>query len=73
MQGYQVSGIKPGSLVEEMGLGEGDVIVEANGVPIDSPTSGGQLFKQINEVDELIFMVEKPGGVVEEVQVPLDD
>jgi type II secretion system protein C len=73
MQGYQVSGIKPGSLVEEMGLGEGDVIVEANGVPIDSPTSGGQLFKQINEVDELIFMVKKPGGVVEEVQVPLDD
>jgi type II secretion system protein C len=73
MQGYQVSGIKPGSLVEEMGLGDGDVIVEANGIPIDSPTSGGQLFRQMNEVDELIFMVERPGGEVEEVQVPLDD
>ena len=73
MEGYQISGIKPGSLVEDMGLGDGDVIVEANGVAIDSPTSGGQLFRQINEVDELTFMVKKPDGSTEEIQVPLDE
>ncbi len=73
MQGYQISGIKPGSLVEEMGLSDGDVIVGANGVAIDSPTAGGQLFRQINEVDELTFTEEKPDGSTEEIQVPLDD
>ena len=73
MQGLQVSAIKPGSILEEIGLGDGDVITEANGLAMDSPTSSGQLFREMNEADELVISVTRADGSSEELQVPIDE
>ena len=42
MVGLQVNGIKPGSLFQEIGLQEGDLITQFNGIAIDSPDQSAQ-------------------------------
>ena len=42
MVGLQVNGIKPGSLFQEIGLQEGDVITQFNGIAINSPDQSAQ-------------------------------
>ena len=39
MVGVQVNAIKPGSLFEQIGLQNGDMITEFNGIPIERPGS----------------------------------
>ncbi|MEM7411909.1 MAG: type II secretion system protein N [Myxococcota bacterium] len=53
MVGLQVSGIKSGSLFEELGMQDGDVITEFNGIPIDSPDESVKILQELSEADEL--------------------
>lgn len=49
MVGVQVSSIKPGSLFEEIGIADGEVITELNGIAIDSPEASAQVMLELTE------------------------
>jgi general secretion pathway protein C len=55
MVGVQVSGIEDGSLYEEIGIQEGDVVTEINGIKIDSPEQGYNILKEIAGSPEIFF------------------
>jgi len=55
MKGVQVSQIKPGSVLEQAGLQEGDVITGVNGLAIDSPEQSPMLMQKLTEGGPLVF------------------
>ncbi len=62
MVGVQVSAIKPGSLFEQMGIQEGDVITELNGIRIDSPEQSAKILLELTSSEEFILQVEGAAG-----------
>ena len=48
MIGVQIRKPKPGSVFEQLGIQDGDVIVELNGIPIDSPEQTAQILAEIS-------------------------
>jgi general secretion pathway protein C len=55
MKGVQVSQIKPGSVLEQAGLQEGDVITGVNGLAIDSPEQSPMLMQELTKGGSLVF------------------
>src|SRR5262249_50687387 len=62
MVGVQVSSIKPGGVFEKMGLQDGDVITELNGVRIDSPEQSAKILLQLTSTDTFTLQVDRAGG-----------
>lgn len=62
MVGLQVNGIKPGSLFEEIGLQEGDVITEFNGIAINSPEESARILQEFAEADQFNVVVQGADG-----------
>jgi general secretion pathway protein C len=58
MVGLQVNAIKPGSMFEEMGLKNGDVITELNGIAIDSPEQSAKILAEFAGATEFSAVVE---------------
>lgn len=69
MVGLQVSGIKEGSLFEEFGIEEGDVITEFAGMAISDPSDGVQILQKFNEGGEFPVTVRDPDGGLREVNI----
>jgi len=72
MVGLQVSGIKEGSLFEELGIQEGDVITEFAGMPISDPSDGVQILQKFNEGGEFPITVDGLDGIRELNVVPTE-
>jgi general secretion pathway protein C len=53
MVGVQVSAIKPGSLFEELGIADGEVITQLNGIEINSPEASAEVMLELSEAKEL--------------------
>jgi general secretion pathway protein C len=62
MVGVQVSAIKPGSLFEKMGIQEGEVITELNGIRIDSPEQSAKILLELTRSQDFTIQVEGAGG-----------
>ena len=62
MMGFQVSGIKPGSLFEEMGVSNGEVITSLNGIAIDSPEASAEVMLELTEADTFDVTIDGPNG-----------
>lgn len=62
MAGLQVNAIKAGSLIEEVGLQNGDVIESANGILIDSPQASAEVFEELNDADEVDLEILRADG-----------
>jgi general secretion pathway protein C len=62
MVGLQVSGIKPGSLFESIGMQEGDVITEFNGIPISSPEDSARALQELGTAEVLDISGEGADG-----------
>jgi general secretion pathway protein C len=62
MVGVQVSAIKPGSLFEQMGVQEGDVITELNGIRIDSPEQSAKILLELTKSEPFTVQVEGASG-----------
>jgi general secretion pathway protein C len=62
MVGMQVNAIKGGSLFEEIGLQDGDVITELNGISIDSPEQSAKLLREFSDAQEFRMVVERKDG-----------
>jgi general secretion pathway protein C len=52
MVGVQLNAIKSQSLFSEMGIEDGDVITEMNGIAIDSPEQSAKLLQEFAEADD---------------------
>jgi general secretion pathway protein C len=72
MIGMRVNAIKPGSLFEEVGIQNGAIILELNGIAIDSPEASGQILSEFAEAQEFTVVVENPDGEeeVKTFQIP---
>lgn len=53
MVGLQVNGIQSGSLFQEIGMQDGDVITEFNGITISSPEESAQILQELGDADQL--------------------
>ena len=62
MVGLQVNGIKPGSLFQEIGLQEGDVITQFNGIAINSPDQSAKIFSELANAAEFNVVVRAADG-----------
>ena len=62
MVGLQVNGIKPGSLFQEIGLQEGDVITQFNGIAINSPDQSAKIFSELATAAEFNVIVRGADG-----------
>ena len=59
--GFAITMLRPGSLLAKMGLKKGDVVLEVNGMPLNSPEKGLQIFQQIREARSLKISLERRG------------
>jgi type II secretion system protein C len=62
MVGMEVSSIQSGSLWEELGIEEGDLITELNGIAIDSPGQSSKLLSEFAGSAEFTVTVEGAAG-----------
>jgi general secretion pathway protein C len=62
MVGVQVSSIKPGSLFERIGIQEGDVITELNGIRIDSPEQSAKILLELTSSETFTVQVQGASG-----------
>jgi general secretion pathway protein C len=63
MVGLQVNGIQPGSLFETLGVQEGDVITEFNGISISSPDESARIFSELSSAEQFNVTVRGADGV----------
>lgn len=62
MVGIQLSNVKPGSLFEEVGIQEGDVITQFNGIQIDSPQGSAEVLRELTEAPTFEITVTRGDG-----------
>ena len=72
MVGFQVNAIKSGSVLEEFGIKNGDLITEFNGISIDSPTESARLLQEFNESDTVELNITHNDGSTDVYTVELD-
>ena len=62
MVGVKLSEVKAGSFYEKLGLGEGDVIKQLNGIEINSPAASTQVLSELSEAAAFEIVVVGAGG-----------
>ena len=59
--GYKLMNIKKGSLVEAVGLQNGDIVKEINGKPIDKPEAAFGAYQQLKDDGRFVIEIERKG------------
>lgn len=62
MVGLQVNAIKPGSLFEDIGIENGDVITKLNGISIDNPQESAKVLTEFSSAENFTVDVERQDG-----------
>jgi len=62
MIGVQLNAIKPGSMFEQIGIQNGDVIKELNGIKIDSPEQSAKILLEFVDAKSFNVVVENSQG-----------
>lgn len=65
LTGLELSAIKPGSLLENAGFQNKDLVVAVNGSRVDDPAQGLKSFRTLGQAQNFIVDVERGGQVVE--------
>lgn len=60
MVGIQLNNVKSGSLFEEIGIQDGDVITQFNGIEIDSPQGSAEVLRELTQAD--VFELQVTGA-----------
>ncbi|MEM9174216.1 MAG: type II secretion system protein N, partial [Myxococcota bacterium] len=63
MLGMKVDAIKEGSLFEQVGLQNGDIITEVNGVVVDRLEATSRIMNELSTADDLVLAYERNGEV----------
>lgn len=59
--GFMVRMIRPGSLLAQLGIRKGDVLMQVNGVELNSPEKGLQVVQQLREARTISISLERNG------------
>ncbi|MDT8316694.1 MAG: type II secretion system protein GspC [bacterium] len=59
--GYKLMNVKKGSLVEGVGLQDGDIVKEINGKPIDKPEAAFGAYRQLKDEGRFVIEIERKG------------
>ncbi len=59
--GFSISGIRPGSLADEFGLRDGDVIASVNRVPLDDPDNMLRVYNEVMQRGRAVVEVMRNG------------
>jgi general secretion pathway protein C len=59
--GYKLMNVKKGSLVEGVGLQNGDIVKEINGKPIDKPEAAFGAYQQLKDEGRFVIEIERKG------------
>jgi general secretion pathway protein C len=59
--GFLIRMIQPGSLIAQLGLREGDILREVNGVSLNSPEKALQVFGQLRQARQISIGLERGG------------
>ena len=59
--GYKLMNVKRGSLVESVGLQNGDIVKEINGKPIDKPEAAFGAYQQLKDDGRFVIEIERKG------------
>jgi general secretion pathway protein C len=62
MTGVQLNSIQPGSLFEEIGIRDGDVITQVNGIVVSSPQDSAALLRELTESSQFEVNVMSSDG-----------
>jgi general secretion pathway protein C len=62
MVGIQLNAVKAGSLFEDMGIQNGDVITQVNGIQINSPQGSAEVLRELTESDRFELLITGPDG-----------
>ena len=62
-EGFEITSIRPGSLIEETGLQPGDVILSVNGRPVSGDTDGRRLDAELKHEDRFWLVVDRSGEI----------
>ena len=62
--GFRVKRIQRGTLLEQMGIKRGDVLHAVNGINLDSPEKGLQIFQQLREAKNLSLDLQRAGNTI---------
>lgn len=73
MVGVQVNSIKPGSMLEDIGLENGDTISEFNGIEISSPEDSTEVLREIGQASEFTVVVRGADGRERTLTYELED
>lgn len=73
MVGLQVNAIKPGSLLEEIGMKSGDVITKLNGMAVESPEDSARVLAELAESDDFTLDVDRGDGSNETLSFNVDE
>ena len=60
--GFMIRRIQPGSLLSQMGLRQGDIIKQVNGMPLDSPEKALQIMQQLREARQITVDLKRGGS-----------
>jgi general secretion pathway protein C len=71
MVGFTLSDVQPGSIYEEAGLRDGDVITQVNGVELNDPQQSARLVMEFAESEQVSITVERADGSTETLNVPI--
>lgn len=70
--GYEIFAIQPNSLFESLGLKNGDIISEVNGVKISNPAKAMGMFNQLKSASEIDVSINRNGSN-EELEYTIED
>lgn len=73
MVGVQVNSIKPGSMLEDIGLQNGDTISEFNGIRIQSPEDSTEVLKELAQSSEFTVVVTGADGTERRLTYELEE
>lgn len=62
MIGFQVNAIKQGSVLQDVGLQNGDIIKEFNGIAINNAQDSAKLLQELSEAKRFSILVDGPNG-----------
>ena len=61
-EGFVVRMIRPKSLLDTLGIQRGDILMQVNGMPLDSPEKALQVFQQLREAKHLSIGLTRSGS-----------
>lgn len=61
-QGFKIVGVRPGSLLSQLGVRSGDVLKSVGGEEIDSPNKALEMFERLKSTDNVVLEVDRRGS-----------